>query len=292
MQATARLAPPRTIPRLVLDAAASPHVRLRVWEADAGEVRASRPAAHGAVELTWLVDGAVAYDIGSRHFSISGGQAMLVPSDAEHATTFPSHMRGAAIWLDRDVVAEIADAVGCTHGPLAGHVPDGPRIAALGAVLAEECRLGGRGALLAVEAIAESMIAIALRKEASMVAEARGVRDPAIASAIRYVEAAYAEPISVESMARTARMSRFHFSRRFREATGRSPYRYLVDVRLERAAELLRRGRCGITEAALSVGFSDPSRFARSFRARFGASPARWAEASRARVLHVLPMSS
>ena len=62
-----------------------------------------------------------------------------------------------------------------------------------------------------------------------------------------------------------------------------------MEVRLERAAELLRRGRCGVTEAALSVGLSDPSRFARMFRQRFGPSPARWAETARARVLHVLP---
>jgi AraC family transcriptional regulator len=85
-------------------------------------------------------------------------------------------------------------------------------------------------------------------------------------------------------MARAARMSRYHFSRRFKDATGKSPYRYLVDVRLERAAELLRRGRAGVTEAALTVGFSDPSRFARMFRARFGASPAKYAEARRPRV--------
>jgi AraC-like DNA-binding protein len=39
-----------------------------------------------------------------------------------------------------------------------------------------------------------------------------------------------------------------------------------------------------VTETAFSVGFTDPSRFARAFRAKFGEAPARWASERRARV--------
>jgi len=281
--------PTLTSPRLVLEAPAGPHARLRVWQADVGEVQPSRPAAHAGVELAWVRDGAIGYGIGERRFDIAAGCAMLVPSAVEHATSFPSHMRGAALWIDRDVVAEIADAVGCKQGPSVGLVRDAHRITSLGAVLAEESRSTDAGALLASDAITEAMIAIALRGVIARNDEARAPVDPAIASAVRHIEASYAEPLTVDGMARVAGMSRFHFSRRFRDATGCSPYRYLVDVRLARAAELLRRGRCGVTEAALSVGFSDPSRFARMFRQRFGASPAQWAAAKRSRVLHLLP---
>lgn len=276
-------------PRLVLDAAAGPQARLRVWEAEEGEVEAARPAAHAGVELAWVRDGAIGYGIGSRRFDVAAGCAMLVPSAVEHATSFPSHMRGAALWVERDVVAQIADAIGCSHGATIGLVRDPAPIASLGAVLAREIACADRGALLAADAITEAMIAMALRGAPAPERGARVPLDPAIASAVRHIEASYAEPLTVEDMARVASMSRFHFSRRFRDATGRSPYRYLVDVRLERAAELLRRGRCGVTEAALSVGFSDPSRFARMFRQRFGASPALWASTMRARVLHMLP---
>jgi AraC-like DNA-binding protein len=275
----------------VLDAPASPHVRLRVWEAEAGEVVTSKAGAHSAVELAWIEEGEIGYGIGARQYDAATGTAMLVPSGVEHATSFPSRMRGAALWIDRDVFAEIADAVGCAQGPAIGLVPDALPIARLGAVLAAESKRGDRGALLAADAIAEAMIAIALRGATLANDAPRSPRDPAIASAVRYIEASYAEPLTVEGMARAAAMSRFHFSRRFRDATGRSPYRYLMEVRLERAAELLRRGRCGITEAALSVGLSDPSRFARMFRQRFGTSPPRWAAAARARVLHALPLA-
>ncbi|GAC1538948.1 MAG: hypothetical protein NVS3B10_29880 [Polyangiales bacterium] len=234
-------------------------------------------------------DGEIGYGIGERRFDVASGSAMLVPSAVEHATSFPTHMRGSALWIDRDVVAEIGDALGCKQGPSIGLVRDAARITTLGAVLAEESTCTDPGALLASDALTEAMIAIALRGMTAPADDARVPIDPAIASAVRHIEAAYAEPLTVDAMARVAMMSRFHFSRRFRDATGRSPYRYLVDVRLERAAELLRRGRCGVTEVALSVGFSDPSRFARMFRQRFGASPAQWASATRSRVLHLLP---
>lgn len=278
-----------TSPRLVLDKPAGPHARLRVWQADAGEVQAARPAAHAGVELAWMREGEIGYGIGSHHFDVTAGGAMLVPSAVEHATSFPTHMRGAALWIDPDSVAQIADAVGSAHGPGIGLVRDAAPLASLGAVLAQEASCDDRGALLAADAITEAMIVIALRGFPPESHGARVPRDPSIATAVRHIEASYAEPLTVEGMARVARMSRFHFSRRFRDATGRSPYRYLVDVRVERAAELLRRGRCGVTEAALSVGFSDPSRFARMFRQRFGASPAAWAAATRRRVLHALP---
>jgi AraC-like DNA-binding protein len=289
-------------PRLVVDAPASPQVRLRVWKAEECEPRTYRPTAHAEVELTWLSEGTIGYAIGSRRLDVGAGSAMLIPSGVEHATSFPSRMHGSALHIDRDVIVEIADALGCARGPEIGLVRDAAPIAALGSVLVDESARGARGdrgALLAADAIAEAMIAIALRGAPLASAQhgderpgerKRAPLDPSIASAVRYIEASYAEPLTVVGMARVAKMSRFHFSRRFREETARSPYRYLVDVRLERAAELLRRGRCGVTEASLSVGFSDPSRFARMFKARFGASPSRWSDAARARVLHALPV--
>jgi len=292
MVACARLPPPAPGARLVLDTPATPRVRLRVWRAEDCEPRSYRATAHADVELTWLTEGEIGYAVGTRRLDVVAGSAMLVPSDTEHATSFPSRMHGSALHIDRDTLVEIADALGCAHGPVLGLVRDAAPLTALGSVLVEEstrAERGDRGALLAADAIAEAMIAIALRGAPPPDDAKRAPRDPSIASAVRYIEAAYAEPLTVDGMARAAKMSRFHFSRRFRDETGRSPYRYLVDVRLARAAELLRRGRCGVTEASLSVGFSDPSRFARMFRARFGAAPSQWSEATRTRVVHALP---
>ena len=53
-------------------------------------------------------------------------------------------------------------------------------------------------------------------------------------------DARYAEPITVDDMARAAGLSRAHFSVEFRRTFGETPHAYLLTRRLERAASLLR----------------------------------------------------
>jgi AraC-like DNA-binding protein len=81
--------------------------------------------------------------------------------------------------------------------------------------------------------------------------------------------------LSIDDLARTARMSRFHFSRVFRDEVGKSPYQLLVETRIERAQALLKSGQA-VTEAALSVGFMDLSRFSKAFRRQVGCSPSEY----------------
>ena len=89
------------------------------------------------------------------------------------------------------------------------------------------------------------------------------------------LESDYAHPHSLGSLAREAGMSPFHFSRVFRELTGTPPHRYLLRVRLARAAERLRDG-ASVTETCFACGFNNLSHFTRLFRHRFGVSPSRW----------------
>ena len=58
----------------------------------------------------------------------------------------------------------------------------------------------------------------------------------------------YAQPLDVPALARTALMSTAHFSRRFREAYGETPYSYLMTRRIERAKALL-RSQVSVTDA-------------------------------------------
>jgi AraC-like DNA-binding protein len=85
----------------------------------------------------------------------------------------------------------------------------------------------------------------------------------------------YAERHTLETLSRRVGMSAFHFARVFRELAGAPPHRYLLGVRLERAAERLRKG-AAVTETCYAVGFSNLSHFIRSFRRTFGVSPSRF----------------
>jgi AraC-like DNA-binding protein len=102
-------------------------------------------------------------------------------------------------------------------------------------------------------------------------AHARKIRTVCMAMAARPEE-----NHSLTSLAAEARMSPFYFARVFAELVGEPPHRYLVRIRLRRAAELLRAG-APVTEAALESGFPDVSHFSKTFQRRYGVPPSRYA---------------
>jgi AraC-like DNA-binding protein len=94
-----------------------------------------------------------------------------------------------------------------------------------------------------------------------------------MSAVLRHMAAHSAEPHTVATLARMAKLSPYHFLRSFRATTGVTPHQWLLRTRLRAAAEKLAASRTPVTEIALDVGFEDLSNFTRTFRAEFGASP-------------------
>ena len=80
-------------------------------------------------------------------------------------------------------------------------------------------------------------------------------------------------PPCLSQLGREAGCSPFYLSRIFSEQTGMTISRYLRTLRLDRAADLLREGKCNVTEAAMAVGYSSLSHFSKAFAERFGECP-------------------
>ncbi len=80
-------------------------------------------------------------------------------------------------------------------------------------------------------------------------------------------------PPNLEEIGRAVGCSPFHLSRTFSAATGMTIPQYLRQLRMERAAELLRSGKFNVTEAALEVGYSSLSHFSQAFHETFGCCP-------------------
>jgi AraC-like DNA-binding protein len=83
----------------------------------------------------------------------------------------------------------------------------------------------------------------------------------------------YMERLTVEDLARAARLGRAHFSREFKRAFGESPHVYLLTRRLERAAALLRFTDRSVAEICMSVGLESIGSFTTSFTRTYGVSP-------------------
>jgi AraC family transcriptional regulator, activator of mtrCDE len=103
---------------------------------------------------------------------------------------------------------------------------------------------------------------------------ARTTQDRTMAAVVAAVLRAPGDPHSVESLARLAHLGRSAFAERFVTTFGRTPMAFVREVRLERAAELLRSTTLDIATIAHRTGFASRSHFSRTFREAFGVPPA------------------
>lgn len=81
------------------------------------------------------------------------------------------------------------------------------------------------------------------------------------------------EPPTLEELGRIVGCSPYYLSRLFSQEAGMTIQQYLRQVRMERAAELLRTGKCNVTEAAFEVGYNSLSHFSATFHETFGCCP-------------------
>lgn len=102
-----------------------------------------------------------------------------------------------------------------------------------------------------------------------------GTEDTAsrVATVAREIEQTFFERWTIDGAAERAGMSRRHFTAQFRAATGKTFWEFLTNVRLEHAAELLRRDEHSIAGVVFACGFGDVSQFYRLFRGRYGVTP-------------------
>ena len=96
---------------------------------------------------------------------------------------------------------------------------------------------------------------------------------PHLRNARDLADRAFAEPLDLDALAGAANVSRSHFVRRFSDAYGETPIRYLTRRRIERAQDLLRSANLTVTEICVMVGFSSLGSFSSRFRELVGESP-------------------
>ena len=100
--------------------------------------------------------------------------------------------------------------------------------------------------------------------------------DPRLAEVEARLRGALERNASLGELAQQAKMDKYELVRAFKASYGLSPHAYLLNLRTNRAKELLRRGSRP-AEAAFECGFCDQSHFTRVFSQRVGLSPAEYA---------------
>ncbi len=110
----------------------------------------------------------------------------------------------------------------------------------------------------------------------------RAQRVPAAYRALRqFLEEHHDQPVTLASLARRLHVSRSHLSREFQRHFGVAPIHYLLRLRLQHAAHLLREQNFNVTEVARAVGYEDVFHFSKLFKKHHGLSPRAFRRPSR-----------
>ena len=102
-----------------------------------------------------------------------------------------------------------------------------------------------------------------------------GVRHPKLSQVIHMMERNIEEPISPSLLAKDVGMSTRQLERLFRRYLNRSPKRYYMELRLQKARNLLMQTDMSVINVALACGFASPSHFSKCYRAHYETTPYR-----------------
>ena len=102
-----------------------------------------------------------------------------------------------------------------------------------------------------------------------------GVRHPKLSTVIQMMENNIEEPVSPSVLAQDVGMSTRQLERLFARYLSRSPKRYYMELRLQKARNLLMQTEMSVINVALACGFASPSHFSKCYRAQYDTTPYR-----------------
>jgi AraC family transcriptional regulator len=143
------------------------------------------------------------------------------------------------------------------------------------------------GALYA-DTVAATLSAYLLRRYATRLPEttpssgaAPKLADPRLDRVIAFIDANLARELSLESLAREAGLSLYHFARAFKAATGVAPHRFVLKCRIDQARVLLPSADIPIATVAKLCGFASQAHLTHVFRRATGSTPGAYRHGAR-----------
>ena len=187
--------------------------------------------------------------------------------------------RATIHWENQDSFAEEFDDVNLTKSVF---VMDGTRYTTAGGTSSIDLMLkliaNDHGEEMA-NAVADQLIYSSIRTDQDTqrlsVPSRIGVRHPKLSAVIQMMEQNIEEPISPSVLAKDVGMSTRQLERLFRRYLNRSPKRYYMELRLQKARNLLMQTDMSVINVALACGFASPSHFSKCYRSHYDTTPYR-----------------
>ncbi|MGI6469276.1 MAG: helix-turn-helix transcriptional regulator [Syntrophomonadaceae bacterium] len=156
-----------------------------------------------------------------------------------------------------------------------------PRLKEMLHLFMNECQADQPGCSLMLESLAVETAVLLLReihyKPPALPVQAPENRENnCIARAVEYITDNYQHKLSLNDLAAQTHYSTFHFLRLFKQYTGRTPFEYLLHVKIEKAKHLLKKTNYSIDDISYLSGFSSSSYFSQIFKKKTGISPSQY----------------
>jgi AraC family transcriptional regulator len=181
--------------------------------------------------------------------------------------------RCLALHVDRELFGEVAAGASSSNRPQF-RAAVLPALSDLTAVSVSLLRVSS--SLLTAEETVFALILRIVRAAGTNHTPPRRPRPTAIRRmprVLEYIDTNLASDLSLTDLSGFAAMSKFHFLRTFKHATGLTPHQYILGRRMRRAAVAMRTSRIPIAHVAADQGFGDLSTFNRTFRRIMGVTP-------------------
>jgi transcriptional regulator GlxA family with amidase domain len=209
------------------------------------------------------------------------GDDGAMPLRAAETESLQQHCRAAEIWGTVGSLASWAsgESLGEVHLTSNLFELDGNRLSCCGGAASIDFALSLVEALYGAELQADIMEALYVEqvrgaaRQLAAPADRFGVLQPKLAEALQLMEANIEEPLATDDIANLVGISRRQLERQFKQFLGNVPSRYYLELRLQRARQLLLDSHHSIVQVGLMCGFSSGSHFSTAYGALFGITP-------------------
>jgi AraC family transcriptional regulator len=211
-----------------------------------------------------------------------GNNIVIIPSMVEHQANWDRERPFSLLFLDPDRLIRVADeAINTDRVELIPQyaMPD-PFIDRIGQALTLELSEDRVSSRLFVDSLTTALAIHLLRhylnRQQLFLEVSGGLSRQKLQQAIAYIEANLATDLTISALADELELSQYYFSRLFKQSTGISPYRYIIETRIATAKRLLKNTSLSIAEIAVRVGFANQDRLTIQFRNLTGTTPSNY----------------
>ncbi len=221
----------------------------------------NRPS-HG---LVLYQSGAECYDFGTgKPLAVKAGDLIYLPKGADYAVApFP---QGGCYAINFDISEQIS------FEPFVFRLKNGVDALAAFRTAEKTWKAKNRGYMMKCKEMLYHVIC-QMHSEYHATYLTRSKREMIAPALARIHEGYTTEPLRISELSALCKMTPEYFRALFRKFYGVSPLKYINDLKLSHAAELIRSGEYSITEVAGLSGFADASHFSREFKKHFGVPP-------------------